>query len=179
MNDRLEDFVRKHREEFDRHEPDPSLWLKIRPVSPASGGQKRMRWIRVVAAVAVIFAGFTAGIYFLSGGKGGTELYGSETLQEVRDAEQYYTRMVAERYNELRPYLEEDPRAQQMLKADMEELDQAYQELKNDLRDNVSNPEVIEAMILNYRVKLEILEDLLNQIKEKEKQDEKNGSYDL
>ncbi len=41
-------------------------------------------------------------------------------------------------------------------------------------------PEVIEAMILNYRVKLEILEDLLNQLKEKENQDyEKDESYSL
>ena len=67
-----------------------------------------------------------------------------------------------------------------MLTADMEELDEVYNELKEDLKDNASNPEVIEAMILNYRVKLEILEDLLNQLKEKENQDyENDGSYSL
>jgi len=61
----------------------------------------------------------------------------------------------------------------------MDELDEVYEELKEDLKDNASNPEVIEAMILNYRVKLEVLEDLLNQLKEKENQDEKDESYSL
>jgi hypothetical protein len=41
-------------------------------------------------------------------------------------------------------------------------------------------PRLIEAMILNYRVKLEILEDLLYQLKEKENQDdEENESVSL
>jgi len=88
--------------------------------------------------------------------------------------------MVSERYSELRPYLVNDPAAEEMLSMDMEELDEVYTELKEDLRDNASNPEVIEAMILNYRVKLEILEDLLYQLKEKENQDyEKDESYSL
>ena len=61
----------------------------------------------------------------------------------------------------------------------MEELDQVYEELKEDLNDNASNPEVIEAMILNYRVKLEILEELLDQLKAKENHDEEDESYAL
>ena len=61
----------------------------------------------------------------------------------------------------------------------MEELDEVYDELKEDLKDNASNPEVIEAMILNYKVKLEILEDLLEQLKAKENQDEEDESYSL
>ena len=38
-------------------------------------------------------------------------------------------------------------------------------ELKDDLNDNADNDEVIQAMIQNYRIKLEILEEMLNQIK--------------
>ena len=99
---------------------------------------------------------------------------------EIQETEQYYSQMVAQRYSELRPYLASDPVVDEMLTADMEELDEVYDDLKEDLKDNVSNPEVIEAMILNYRVKLEILEDLLNQLKEKENQnDEDNDSYSL
>ena len=88
--------------------------------------------------------------------------------------------MVNQRYDELKPFLMENPGAQRMLADDMEELDEVYLELQEDLKDNVSNPEVIEAMVLNYRVKLEILEDLLNQLNEKENQDYENDeSYSL
>lgn len=181
MSDRLEDFVKQHREQFDLHEPDPSIWLKINPANaPVIRERKPMRWLRVAAAVAMIFAGSTAGIYFLTGNKAETDQLSSELYMEIQETEDYYSQMVSRRYDELRPYLVSDPAAQEMLTADMEELDEVYNELKKDLKDNASNPEVIEAMILNYRVKLEILEDLLNQLKEKENQDyENDGSYSL
>lgn len=181
MSDRLEDFVRQHREEFDLREPDPSVWLKINPASAPVVKEKRpMRWLRIAAAIAVIFAGSSAGIYFLTGGSNESDLYSQELYMEMQETEAFYTMMVRDRYEELKPYLASDPVANEMLSADMEELDEVYHELKNDLKDNISNPEVIEAMVLNYRIKLEILEDLLNQLKEKENQDyEKDDSYSL
>jgi hypothetical protein len=181
MSDRLEDFVRQNREQFDRREPDPSIWLKINPARvPVAKERRSLRWLRVAAAVAMIFAGSTAGIYFLTGDRSHAEESFSEMYAEIRETEQYYSRMVSERYSELKPYLLNDPVAEEMLNMDMEELDQVYSELKEDLKDNASNSEVLEAMILNYRVKLEILEDLLYQLKEKENQDyEKDESYSL
>ncbi len=180
MSDRLEEFVRQNREEFDFREPDPSIWLRIQPESaPVVKERRSMRWLRVAAAVAMIFAGSAAGIYFLTGGKAEADQYSSELYREIRETEQYYNQMVSQRYEELRPYLVGDPAAEEMLQMDMTELDEVYAELKKDLKDNASNPEVIEAMILNYRVKLEILEDLLNQLKEKENQDEKDESVSL
>ena len=180
MSDRLEEFVKQHREQFDLHEPDPSIWLKINPASvPVRKERRSLRWLRVAASLAIIFAGFTAGIYFLSGGRADQELYSSEQYREIQETERYYNQMVSEKYQELESYLESDPAVKEMLDTDMDELDQVYRELKEDLKDNASNPDVIEAMILNYRVKLEILEDLLNQLKEKENQDEEDVSYSL
>jgi predicted CopG family antitoxin len=180
MSDRLEEFVKQHREQFDVHEPDPSVWLKIQPERIELKQESRsMRWLRVAAALAIIFAGFAAGIHFLSGGRTQQDLYSSEMYQQIRETEAYYGQLVSERYREVEGYLASDPAAREMLDADMEELDQVYDELKEDLNDNASNPEVIEAMILNYRVKLEILEDLLDQLKAKENQDEEDDSHAL
>jgi predicted CopG family antitoxin len=181
MSDRLEEFVKQHREEFDLHEPDPSVWLRINPANvPLARERRPMRWLRMAAAIAMIFAGSTAGIYFLAGRSGEADQYSKALYTEMEETEAYYNQMVAQRYDELRPFLAADPVAKKMLTADLDELDEVYKALKNDLKDNVSNPEVIEAMILNYRVKLEILEDLLNQLKEKENQDyEKDESRSL
>jgi predicted CopG family antitoxin len=181
MSDRLEEFVKQHHEQFDLHEPDPSIWLKINPANQAEAQKRRpMRWLRIAAAVAMIFAGSTAGIYFLTGENVDANRHSSELYLEILETEQYYSQIVSDRYDELKPFLASNPSAKEMLTTDMEELDEVYEELKEDLKDNASNPEVIEAMILNYRVKLEILEDLLIQLKEKENQDyEKNESYSL
>lgn len=193
MSDRLEDFVKQHREEFDLREPDPSIWLKINPANapltsapeadrhiPVIKEKRPIHWLRIAAAIAVIFAGSSAGIYFLTGGSNDADLYSMEIYMEMQETEQYYKQMMAARYTELEPFLVSDPMANEMLTADMAELDQVYTELEEDLKDNASNPDVIEAMILNYSIKLEILEDLLNQLKEKENQDyENNDSYSL
>lgn len=177
-------------------EPDPSLWLKIQPPQAdkldTAGSDskdlpvhrikanKPLRWLRVAAAIAVIFAASSAGIWFLSGGNNVQDPLAQELYNEIMETEAYYASMVSARYNDLQPYLDADPGIGTFLRDDMEELDQAYEELKEDLKDDVSNPAVIEAMILNYSVKLEILEDLLYQLKEKEnKDDEKDVSYAL
>jgi predicted CopG family antitoxin len=180
MSDRLEDFVKQNREQFDLREPDPSIWLKIDTDRKEAAGERRpLRWLRIAAAVAMIFAGSTAGMYFLTGDRVEADR-SSELYLEVLETEQYYSQMVSQRYDELKPFLASNPAANEMLSVDMEELDEVYTELKEDLKDNASNPEVIEAMILNYRVKLEILEDLLIQLKEKENQDyEKDESVSL
>jgi len=49
-----------------------------------------------------------------------------------------------------------------------------YEAIKNDLKDNVANDQIIEAMIQNYRLKLRILEELQSEIKqEKNKENAK------
>ncbi|MEN8230604.1 MAG: hypothetical protein ABFS38_20775 [Bacteroidota bacterium] len=181
MSDRLEDFVKQHQEQFDLHEPDPTIWLKINPANaPLVKERNPLRWLRVAAAIAMIFAGSAAGIWFLTGNRAETDQLSNELFMEMQETEAYYSLMVSQRYDELKPYLASDPVANEMLTDDMEELDDVYNELKKDLRDNASNPEVIEAMVVNYRVKLEILEDLLHQLKEKENQDyESDESYSL
>jgi hypothetical protein len=171
MKDRLEDFVRQNREEFDVREPDPSLWLRINPQNTPVRKDRRLRWIRYAAAAAVLFAGISAGIYFISGtGTAEKNLYGS-LYREIIEAEAYYTSMFDQKYNELKPYISDSPEIQEELNYDLNELDQIYAELREDLKDNVGNPEVLEAMIQQYRTKVEILEDLLNQLKEKENKD--------
>ena len=45
-----------------------------------------------------------------------------------------------------------------------------FNELKIDLKDDAANEEVIEAMIQNYRIKLQILEEILTQLKNADEQ---------
>ena len=180
MNDRLEEFVKANRESFNRHEPDPSIWLKINSGVPPVEKRLPLKWLRYAAAIALIFAGFSAGVYYLGFGGGENGNIQSEISQEMQEVELYYNVLVKEKYNELKTYLVNDQETLETLLKDMQELDVIYEELKVDLNDDVSNPEVIEAMIQNYRIKLEILEELLLQLKEKENQDYENeDSYSL
>lgn len=170
MKDRLEEFILENREAFDMREPSPSLWLKINPENSKKKNQAgRIAWFRYTAAAAVIFAAVSAGIFFLSGVQQNKQLYGEQYL-EIAETEAYYNALVSRKYNELQPYFSSSPQLRNELDYDMSELDEIYEELKEDLKDNVGNPEVIEAMVQQYRIKVELLEDLLDQLKEKENQ---------
>jgi len=80
----------------------------------------------------------------------------------------------------VQPLLSTYPDLGSELNRDFSELDSICLELKQDLKDNVSNQEVIEALIQNYRIKLTILEDLLNQLEKSDQiQSKKNTNYDL
>jgi Ni,Fe-hydrogenase III component G len=56
------------------------------------------------------------------------------------------------------------------------ELDNIFKELKHDLKDNAANEEVLQAMIQNYRIKLEILTEILEQLNKSK--NKKNKPYD-
>jgi hypothetical protein len=47
------------------------------------------------------------------------------------------------------------------------------------LKDNISNQNVVEALIQNYRIKIHILEDMLTVLKENDTIPEKMKSHEL
>jgi hypothetical protein len=52
-------------------------------------------------------------------------------------------------------------------------------EIKKDLKDNISNQDVVEALIQNYRIKIRILEDMLTVLKANENNPEKKKSHEI
>ena len=56
------------------------------------------------------------------------------------------------------------PNLKMDIENDLNELDNMYRELQKDLNDNFYNREVIEAMIQNNRLRLEMVDRVLDQI---------------
>jgi hypothetical protein len=81
MNNRLEDFVRDHRKEFDSEEPDNKIWEKIsREMDPDKKKQTPVvqipiRWIKWSAAVAAILLLIVGADWYVMRGKS-TSQYG-------------------------------------------------------------------------------------------------------
>ena len=93
-------------------------------------------------------------------------------IPELREAEIYYTSLLNDKISQIEPLLEQNPELGESLQHDLSELDSIYGELQNDLRDNIANDEVVEAMIQNYILKIQILEDLLEYMDESSKNNE-------
>jgi hypothetical protein len=171
--DKLEKYILDHRQQFDDQEPDPALWDKIdKPKVPVI----RINWKDIAwkaAAVAVIFVAsyyfhdymasrnqFSRGIMSRNAGKN------SPIVKELIEAEAYYTSQINLRKEEVFRLTSSNPEVRHEIDDEMTDLDRVYNELKDDLKDNADNEEVIEAMIQNYRLKLDILEEMLIRLKQ-------------
>jgi hypothetical protein len=81
------------------------------------------------------------------------------------EAEAYYAREVDNLVSELDEYAPEYDFVKEDVMYDLAELDSAYIELKTELKGEIFSEEVVESMIENYRLKIMMLEDVLNQLR--------------
>jgi hypothetical protein len=180
--DKLEKYILDHRQEFDDLEPDPSVWERVdtRKTPVIRINWKDIAW--KAAAVAVIF---TASYYFhdfmASRNQQKQEMLGnnngeaSPMVRELIEAEAYYSSQINLKKDEVFRLTAQNPEVRHEVDLELIDLDRVYNELKEDLKDNAANEEVIEAMIQNYRLKLEILEDMLMALEQNNtSQDEKD-----
>jgi hypothetical protein len=181
--DRLENQIRKNREALDKYDPSPDVWKRIR-----SGCKSRkiytLKWISI-AAMFVIILGSAVVIFIYSdiGIPSKSEKILDARLRKtnphLRETEIYYNNLLNSLYLEVAPLLTGHPEIEQELNSDISHIDSLCAGIKNDLRDNVDNQEVIEALIRNYRLKIRILEDMLSVLKQNENDDQKSRNYEL
>ncbi|MFC2098709.1 hypothetical protein ACFLTA_08140 [Bacteroidota bacterium] len=186
MKDRLEQFISENRDQFDLHEPDEKLWAGIE----SSVQQKktfRIGWKAVMwraAAVLIIFgASFVLQEFLHQRRDVVSERTGSKILKEIpelQEAKIYYTSLLDDKIRQIEPLIDENPELGETLQQDLSELDSIYNELQKDLRDNIANDEIVEAMIQNYILKIQILEDLLEYMEETSKNnDDENATFEI
>jgi len=181
--DNLEDYIRKHREEMDIYKPSSGNWRKIRQ-ELKTGRNSGYRWISIAAMVAVIIG--TAVVLLKPGFKSSHKTIGDNSDQVMmkgssmlKETEIYYNNLANSIYQEAAPMLTRNPEIEKELVTDISQIDSLCSEIKKDLKDNVANQDVIEALIQNYRIKIRLLEDMLAILKENEENPEKNNSHEL
>ena len=183
MKDRLEQFISDNRDQFDLFEPDDKLWAGIES-RVAQKKPFRIGWKGVLsraAAVLIIFAAsFLVQEILHRRQLVVTENNELNEIPELQEAEIYYTSLLNSKIEQIEPLISENPELGETLQQDLSELDSIYTELQKDLRDNIANDEVVEAMIQNYILKIQILEDLLEYMDETSKnQEDENAAFEI
>jgi hypothetical protein len=181
--DKLEEYIRKNREELDIYNTPSGTWRSIkkelqRKKSPA------MRWLSIAAMLVVILGSGIALIKYANWSDE-TENQMSEfsdmklSNPQLQETEIYYNNLVNSLYKEATPMLTANPEIGRELTSDMFHLDSICSDIKRDLKDNIDNQEVVEALIQNYRIKIRLLEDMLLILKESEDIQEKSLHHEL
>ncbi len=164
--DRLEEFIKSNREEFDQLEPSEKVWENISKTKKKTKVIRLNTYlIRVAAVVAVVAV--TSVLLLKTNILTPENLAGNSTdpeLRELIEAEAFYAQEVDGKLKEIRKCYYTNPELKDEIETDLNELQEMYDTLKLDLRENISQKTVIEAMIENNRIRLKLVDQVLTQI---------------
>lgn len=177
--DKLENFIKQNSEAFNHLDPPEMLWEAIEKELPAKKATVlRKLWPvawKVAAAILIFTSAWMLKDYqdhrhLRERAISHSEATENPQLGELSDAEAYYTTKISSKQAELAQYAKQHPEIIEDLKKEFLEMDKNKDELKKDLAESNADEKVIEAIILSYRVKLEILDQMLAELqKSKEK----------
>lgn len=156
MQDNLKTHISNSREVFEIHELDLEKgWQELEPhLKPAR--PTISRWFYIGGIAATLLLGWV-----------GLSFYKQKSMElpaaarEWMEAEGFYQQEIDDRWHLVKGKVKDE-----QLLADLELMDEVLIELKTDLRENIDNEEVITAMMKSYRLKLKILDRILEQIEE-------------
>jgi hypothetical protein len=177
--DKFEKYVTDHHDEFDVYEPAPEFWNKIN--RPKVLHTSRNSWFWKAAVILLVFgASFWANTLIINTKHVALKHDSAPSdVPKIVEAEKYYSGLIQTKINAMQKVLTSYPELKSDLHRDFAELDSAYRDMKKDLKDNVSNQEVIEAMIQNYRLKLKLLEQIQQELQNQSNKHEKPRSHEM
>ena len=175
--DNFEKHIRENSAEFDDHKADRSkMWAKIsqeleveeRKVIPLWKSPK----LRIAATLLLLLgiAGFI-GLQLLRSGTVETQYASKELL----DIDMHYKGLVSYQVQLVQnnPNLSEEDKTEFL--SFMDELDVEYEQLRIEMQNNLDNERVLEAIVSNYKQRIELIENLLKQINDSKLNDDDYG----
>lgn len=175
--DKWKNFINENKSEFENEFPSENLWDKIE--SGLKKKQPKMVPLRTVityAAAAVLV--LSVGLIWLmkSNTSQETKLQAKTEKEEsyflasispeYAEVENYYVSRIDRAMTELKEYTPDE----EMMQA-VKDLDLEFKRLQKEMSENVNRSEIIEAMIENYRLKLDLLEQILEAMEEDQSQE--------
>ncbi|MBL7816854.1 MAG: hypothetical protein JNL70_17665 [Saprospiraceae bacterium] len=164
----IEKFVAENRADFDTEIPNLKIWAQI-DKNINKGAEKRLilrGWfVRAAAAVALLVVGAASGILLNDSRKDAmAEKQVEQVLPNFKATEKYYNQQVEAKLTKLASYNSNDP----SVLADLQQIDEVQEELKAELESAPSSAreEIVRRMIDNYKIKIGILERVLEHIEE-------------
>ena len=176
--DKLEQFITTNRKSFDRAMPDPAIWAKIDQQLPKQEAKvySIRRILSIAASVCLLIGiGITIGLHMAAPNPVNSL---ADVSQEYGQVEAYYANKVNYKVAQLKKL---NKNTSPLLQKDLEELDQWLEHLQKELsvvpKSNREN--VINAIIKNYKTKLEVLETVLDAVQDQPAETSKQKSLTI
>lgn len=164
----LEKYINKNKEAFDSEAPAGHFDRFMERLNPMPSGRKvslfpRILKVAAIALLVVLSSLWTYEKIFQPSGKDGIAL--GDVSPEYREVEHYYMQQVNIKYEEINnDHLFTDSIQKKLVLKELSEMDSIYNSMKMDLKTNPNDERVINAMIEHYRLKVEVMNNLLQQL---------------
>ncbi|MGB4399994.1 MAG: hypothetical protein WBJ10_11535 [Daejeonella sp.] len=189
MKDRLENFIRDNKKEFDQYDAPPALWEKIEKrldemeTDSASSGTKKVKVVRLssllnLAATIIIVLG--VGLWGYQYQKNESSDL-SNIDPQLAKQQIHYTNLIETKRNELKQIEKQEPQLYSEFSAEIRKMDANYQNLKSDLPGSPNQEETVKAMIRNLQIQTELLNQQLSIIQQinNVKKEQKNETQQI
>ncbi|CAM4381786.1 hypothetical protein [Zobellia nedashkovskayae] len=175
--DNFEKHIRANKEAFDGQKADRAkLWANIEAQLEPSKPKVIPLWkspmLRIAATVLVILGiSGLIGISFLNGSTNENNF----VSKELQDIDMHYKGLVSYQVQLVKNNDKLSDADKEEFLSFMDELDIEYEQLKLEMKNNLDNELVLEAIVSNYRKRIELIENLLRQLNESKLKDEDYG----
>ena len=178
--DNLEDFVNKNRGEFDAQSPRPELWDRIKEskeehkdvvqLTPKKAPYQVWQSMKIAASIAILFLAAFGGYKLLEDNPAYTVVRttGQEELtSEMAELDSYYENQIRGQYIKVESLVASDEILEE-IRNELEILDAEKAKLIEDYDRNANTQEIVEALMNTYKMKLDVLENILSLLNETE-----------
>lgn len=172
--DNFEKHIKENKNYFDEHKADKAkLWANIASRLDASDEKPKTiklwntRIMRVAAGILIAIGLFSL-VNILSVNKMDDQP-NNITVQELNDIDMHYKALVAHQVKLIHSNSKLSLEDKKEFLLFMDELDVEYDILKQELQKNLDAERVLEAIVINYKKRIEIIENLLEQINSSKK----------
>jgi hypothetical protein len=159
MNDPLKKYIRAHREDFDSEVPDPALWDRLSQRIATNPAAPSLRSFRrgLLAAAAVVVAISLPLILHTRSDRPQT-VASIDTAGALYDQELYhFTQIVNIKFREIERIKGAHPELYQRFSADLQKLDTAYRQLKDELPNQPNQEVLLQAMLQNLTLQIDLI----------------------
>ncbi len=178
--DDLEKYIKENKPLFDEHKADRSkMWdnIESRIETPKSNTLWKSPLLKIAASILILISGVS--VYNLSNISGFNQNLQNNTVHnELRDIDTYYKGLVSFQVQLVKNNQKLQSKDKKEFLSFMDELDKEYDALKLEMAKNLNNEYILEAIINNYKKRIELIENLLKQINNSKKIDS-NEDYIL
>lgn len=166
--DQFEKHIRDNKAVFDDHRADrEKIWANIASQLNEEPPKVIPLWkspmLRIAASILILVAisGAIGFNFFAS-----TTTEAQFVSQELQDIDMHYQGLVSYQVQLVQNNSQLSDADKEEFLSFMVELDAEYEQLKLEMQNNLDNEQVLEAIVANYRKRIELIENLLQQLNE-------------